>query len=88
VPHLSPTNLTSDEQRLIPARHPSPVGRYPITERKLRPIVVEPLWQIQMETWRALVARLEARRRLLLLGKRTGEEDLATARLREFDDVQ
>ena len=37
MPHLSPTTLTTDEQRLIIG-----LGHDPITERTLRPIVAEP----------------------------------------------
>ena len=49
MPHLSPTTLTTDEQRLILG-----VGRDPITERTLRPIVAEPVWERQSQLWVSL----------------------------------
>ena len=46
VPHLSPTILTAEEQRLILG-----VGRDPITERTLRPIVAESSWSREGKMW-------------------------------------
>jgi hypothetical protein len=38
---------------------PITVGRDRITERTLRPIVAEPVWERQMELWNHLTVRLE-----------------------------
>jgi hypothetical protein len=85
VPHLSPTTLTTDEQRLMPL---ITTGRDAVTERTLRPIVAEPVWERQLAAWRSLTGRPDDERARCLRRKRTGEEDFATAMLSELDDVQ
>jgi hypothetical protein len=75
-------------QEEVLAMPPVTVGRDPITERTLRPIVAEPVWGRQLPAWRSLTARREVGRGLCLPKKRAGEEDLATVRPSELDDVQ
>jgi hypothetical protein len=61
-------------------------GRDTISERTLRPIVAEPMWERQVSLWRSLRARCHDERRL---GReRAREEDFATALLSEVDDVE
>jgi hypothetical protein len=80
--------LATTIQAEILALPPLNVGRDPITERTLRPIVAEPVWERQLPAWRSLTARREVERGLCLPKKRAGEEDLATVRPSELDDVQ
>ena len=48
---VSLTLLAPSIQAEILALPPVTVGRDPITERTLRPIVAEPVWEMQLEMW-------------------------------------
>ena len=48
------TLLAPEIQAEILAMPPVTVGRDPITERTLRPIVAEPVWERQVGIWRSL----------------------------------
>jgi len=85
---VSLTLLAPPIQAEILALPPVPVGRDAITERTLRPIVAEPVWERQVAAWRSLTGRRCDERGRCLRRKRTGEEDFATAMLSELDDVQ
>ena len=54
---VSLTLLAPEIQAEILAMPPVTVGRDPITERTLRPIVVEPVWERQMALWEQLRRR-------------------------------
>ena len=82
------TLLAPAIQAEILAIPPITQGRDPITERTLRPIVAEPVWERQVEMWRAFTAARGDDQRLSLNGKCAGEENFATAHLSELDDVE
>jgi hypothetical protein len=54
---VSLTLLAPEIQAEILAFPPVTVGRNPITERTLRPIVGEPVWERQTQMWQALNGR-------------------------------
>jgi hypothetical protein len=57
---VSLTLLAPAIQAEILALPPVAVGRDPITERTLRPIVAEPVWERQVASWCGLHARATA----------------------------
>ena len=75
-------------QEEILAPQPVTSGRDAITERTLRAIIAEPVWERQVAARRALPGRRDDERGLCLRRKRAGEKDLSTALLSELDDVQ
>ena len=61
--HLGPTTLSAAEQEAIPTWPTITAGRDPISERNLREIVAEPVWERQVPTWSQLSGiRLERRK--------------------------